>query len=435
MPDDVTSFHDSFSLSASHSIAVAAVVLDGSSMTLPLAALASMLGAALIRPVANHHSIFRLHLVRDLSAHRGVSPRYRAGSKPTMHSLDADDDSVAGVDSICAVYIEADDSCMLPIYDEPDTMSGSRGDKATERFRLSLIAFPVLMPILALASYDIVVAAFHELAIVARNWYAVDGGTTELELLTPVINGIIQPAVAITAATLVASTLNSLRSRQVAIRACLNQEACDIRSLEVAICSLYPGAEGAATRQALLNSLRQYVNRLIMESRPRSVATDVSSTTDSELDAMQSYVYAQSSATQPGQRFEHYDPLKFALPHMFGTLNAHRSRRLAELQTSYPAIHWAILGALSGAILFDFLLESDSAALQFLNSFRLRLLFTILVGVIAAVSSLCADLNDPFRGNFRVSAAVDQLFVIRDALEIRVNEDERTGGEGHDIKC
>ena len=107
---------------------------------------------------------------------------------------------------------------------------------------------------------------------------------------------------------------------------------------------------------------------------------------------------------------------------MFAALNAQRSQRLAELQTAYPAVHWAILVLLGSSIVINFLIESDSAALQFVNSFRLRLLFTILVGVVASVTALCADLNDPFRGNFRVTAAVDQLFVIRDALEISTEE-------------
>ena len=64
----------------------------------------------------------------------------------------------------------------------------------------------------------------------------------------------------------------------------------------------------------------------------------------------------------------------------------------------------------------------DNAALQFLNSFRLRLLFTVLIGVASAVASLCIDLNDPFRGNFRITPSVDQLFVIRDALECEARE-------------
>lgn len=63
--------------------------------------------------------------------------------------------------------------------------------------------------------------------------------------------------------------------------------------------------------------------------------------------------------------------------------------------------------------MIDFFIESDQAALQFFDSVRLRLLFTILVGVGSAVASLLVDLNDPFRGNFRITPSADQFKLIR----------------------
>jgi len=112
-----------------------------------------------------------------------------------------------------------------------------------------------------------------------------------------------------------------------------------------------------------------------------------------------------------------YDPIRFATPGLIQSLNHHRSARLAEIQTSYPAVHWAVLILLGSSIFLNFLIESDQAALQFYNSLRLRLLFTVLAGVGAAVASLCADLNDPFRGNFRITPSASQLYVVRKVLE------------------
>jgi hypothetical protein len=71
---------------------------------------------------------------------------------------------------------------------------------------------------------------------------------------------------------------------------------------------------------------------------------------------------------------------------------------------------------LGGSIIVAFLIESDEAALQFLNSVQLRVLFTILIGVLSAAASLLVDLNDPFRGNFRITPSADQLLVIRQTL-------------------
>ena len=181
------------------------------------------------------------------------------------------------------------DACVLPIYDEVE--SDERSLQALERFRILLSTFPVLMPIVAFASYDVVEGGFHNFIALARTWYAVDGGTAEITLITPVINGVIQPGVAIVLGTLIASTLNSLRSRQVAIRACLNKEACDIRMLDATINSIFSGDANDVRRRTLLNALRQYVNRIIIESRARSTGSEISSGTESELDGIQRMLF------------------------------------------------------------------------------------------------------------------------------------------------
>lgn len=103
---------------------------------------------------------------------------------------------------------------------------------------------------------------------------------------------------------------------------------------------------------------------------------------------------------------------------MAGTfrVQSHRSTRLAELQTAYPVQHWVVLVLLGASTFVSFLIESDQAAIQFLDSLQLRLLFTIMTGVGSAGAALCVDLNDPFRGNFRVTPSADQLYVIRATL-------------------
>ena len=71
---------------------------------------------------------------------------------------------------------------------------------------------------------------------------------------------------------------------------------------------------------------------------------------------------------------------------------------------------------LGASIVVDFLIEADQSALQSFNSVQLHVLFTILIGVGSAATSLLVDLNDPFRGNFRITPSADQLLVIRQTL-------------------
>ena len=58
-----------------------------------------------------------------------------------------------------------------------------------------------------------------------RNWESVDGNAYEIAVLEPTLTGIVLPAVSITLGTLLATTVGTLRERQVEIRSCLNREA------------------------------------------------------------------------------------------------------------------------------------------------------------------------------------------------------------------
>ena len=328
-----------------------------------------------------------------------------------------------------------DELCELPVFYVEDTDDVTHR-VAVERFRLAITIFPVIVPLLAFLGYPATVDAFHNLLSLSRSWYSVDGGQAEAELITPILNGIVQPAAAITFATIVGGTLTSLRSRQVSIRTCLNKEACDIRQLVATVDVIFQHPEDTERRRAIKGQLRAYVSRLIVESRAGggrrwySLGADlaaISKTSESELDGIMQMMYRSASPSslqppgEPPTRLSDaslmYEPVRVAAPGLLQALNAQRSTRLAEIQTSYPAVHWAILILLGFSIFVNFLIESDQAALQFLDSLRLRLLFTILSGVGAAVAALCVDLNDPFRGNFRITPSADQLYILRAALE------------------
>jgi len=215
---------------------------------------------------------------------------------------------------------------------------------------------------------------------------------------------------------MVTSTLTTLRDRQVSIRSCLNKEACDVRMLDATLTLMYGAAEDRALRTQYLALLRQYVTRLIVESSVSNRQCEVSLTSESELDGLLQSVYSTRRNPELEGAARFYDPVRMQLPNLVQSLNHLRSHRLAQLQTTYPAVHWQIMTLLGGSIIVAFLIESDEAALQFLNSVQLRVLFTILIGVLSAAASLLVDLNDPFRGNFRITPSADQLLVIRQTL-------------------
>ena len=50
-----------------------------------------------------------------------------------------------------------------------------------------------------------------------------------------------------------------------------------------------------------------------------------------------------------------------------------RAGRLAQLASTYPPVHWAILALLSGSILVGFVIEADQGDLLFLDALQLRL--------------------------------------------------------------
>ncbi len=312
-----------------------------------------------------------------------------------------------------------EDACVLPAhYEEVDETSGLISDSALESFRLKLTVLPIMLPLVAFVKgYDGVVLVYHSIVDITRTWYSVDGGTLEAVLLTPVINGVVQPAVSIVLGTLVAATLNSLRNRQLAIRAALNKEAVDIMALGALITSLC--ADDPQLITVCLNLLRQYTTRVIVENRAEGRA-ELFKSSETELDAVMRAVYASAQDPARADDRRMYDPQRFDFGNVVRTLNTNRAVRLAELQTSYPPSHWAILGLLSISVFVSFLIESDQAALQFVGSLQLRVLFAVLVGVAAAGVTLCIDLNDPYRGNFRITPSVMQLYTVREALEQQI---------------
>jgi hypothetical protein len=240
-----------------------------------------------------------------------------------------------------------------------------------------------------------------------RNWVAVDGGAYQAKIIAPAINGVIMPSISLLFANLIGNTVSTLRQRQLDIRTIINMEAGQLRILQSMLDSFPQGFVQNKCRYYLVD----YTSRLISEGH-ETVDLDASdhSGMDSELNGVLNELHSLSAtelvpAVILGQSYG-----------ACNKLSEHRSKRIAALQSTFPALHYVIVGALALSICIVFLMETNQDILVFLNAVQLRLLWTMLVGTFCALAVVCFDLGNPFRGSYEISKSVDQLYSIRDSL-------------------
>jgi len=133
---------------------------------------------------------------------------------------------------------------------------------------LILKYLPFIMPVIAYFTYEPTAKIFNGMVeiISSNNWVAVDGGQYQATIITPAINGLIVPSIALLFATLMSNTINTLRQRQLQIRTSLNTEANDLRMLSTMLDSLPAELRGVTNH--LREYLIQYASRVVAESRP-----------------------------------------------------------------------------------------------------------------------------------------------------------------------
>jgi hypothetical protein len=266
-----------------------------------------------------------------------------------------------------------------------------------------------------------------------RSWVPVDGGAYQARIIAPAINGIIVPAITILFATLISNTVATLRQRQIDIHTSLNTEAGDLRLLSSMVDSFPTSSQKLKCREYLT----QYTARLIAESSEniKFNSVEFQGSTDSEMNGFvfmlndlatsvdDDYEDGSCNLDEMGGRSRiPPDPI---LSQSYGAvvrLNSQRSARITYLQSTFPTLHYGLLGALGGSICLAFLIETNQELLIFLNAIQLRILWTMLIGTFSALGVVCYDLSGPFRGQYQISNAVYQLMTIRDAL--RINKDQ-----------
>ena len=108
--------------------------------------------------------------------------------------------------------------CSLPetMFDEDDRAEAELKERAID---LVLLATPIVLPILAGLQFETIESTFHNVLerIANLKWVQVDGGLSRTAALLPVMTGIVLPCVSFALGTLTATTISTLRARQVGL--------------------------------------------------------------------------------------------------------------------------------------------------------------------------------------------------------------------------
>jgi len=333
-----------------------------------------------------------------------------------------------------ATSTKEDEGCFLLDPDELDDGVGS-SEREEAVINAILLTAPILLPVIGGLSFEAnlnFVHAFLEF-LANSNWVQVDGGLSRTAALLPVLTGIVLPCVSFALGTLTATTVSTLRARQVQLRSELNQEACLVRSLLSATEAMFPAEHCAEERKRAALLLRQYCTRVLVESRSGINLDELArqGAANSELDGVTRLLHnakplpegVDAAAVMP--RFSMHT--EFLAQMYVEKLQLTRSERLAVLQTTFPFVHWFALTLLGISIVFGFLLAADQETLLFLAPVQLRLLFSVLVGALTATACICADLNDPFRGAFQITPSSVQFDMIRSVVDQTLNCNDAAG--------
>ena len=236
------------------------------------------------------------------------------------------------------------------------------------------------------------------------------------------------PVIAIALATLVSTTINVLRDREVQLRTLINKESCDLYLLRQAVFGLFGTRQHASRRARALALLCSYVQQLKRESSLGALEELQELQLSGGIAANELNQFTQMLHGIDGAAASRQGTVGYA-DDLVRSLNDYRSERVAELLSGFPAIHWGVLIALSLSVCTTFLLASNQPMNEYLNSLTLRILFATLVGVCSGTATLCINLADPFRGTFSILDASAQLEELRLLLEKDVAEASAEAGE------
>lgn len=197
-------------------------------------------------------------------------------------------------------------------------------------------------------------------------------------------------------------------------------EAGELRALEVLLESFPPGTFKDRAREYLI----QYTSRIISESRPTTTEDTVTNPRrgmDSELNAFINLLNQQYGRVEDGRLPPHILSEAFS---SVSKLREQRQSRITALQSTFPVLHYVVLGSLAFAQCTAFLMETNNQSLLFLNALQLRILWSMLTSTFVACFAVFADMRTLFSGSYQILPCVDQLYIIRLTLQASARMEE-----------
>ena len=266
--------------------------------------------------------------------------------------------------------------------------------------------------------YPLASRGFHSIAVLLSNnkWVPVDGGQLQWSVLLPALNGVVMTCVSLLYANLISTTGTQLRNRQIKIQESLTNEINGIRGL-AQLLPYYPEGTTSAKSQCG-GQLMVYLKLLTLELSPDSDPLSLRSASP-PLSSYREKLHG-ASVLPEGEALN--DVIRERSYEMLDRVVSGRSARISALQNTFPPLHYVTITALTAAILFVFLIETDRPVILFLDNFQLRLIWGLLVGTLTAIYCIGIDLSSPFVGTYVVPAdqlldeAEDLLTLIRETF-------------------
>ena len=312
---------------------------------------------------------------------------------------------------------------------------GEDKDSAEARHFLEnqlFILAPFFAAFASFLMYPLASRGFHSIAVLLSNnkWVPVDGGQLQWSVLLPALNGVVMTCVSLLYANLISTTGTQLRNRQIKIQESLTNEINGIRGL-AQLLPYYP--EGTTNAKSQCGGqLMVYLKLLTLELSPDSDPLSLRSASP-PLSSYREKLHG-ASVLPDGEALN--DVIRERSYEMLDRVVSGRSARISALQNTFPPLHYVTITALTAAILFVFLIETDRPVILFLDNFQLRLIWGLLVGTLTAIYCIGIDLSSPFVGTYVVPAdqlldeAEDLLTLIRETFTPPANgSGERISGD------
>lgn len=294
---------------------------------------------------------------------------------------------------------------------------------------LLVYLFPVVATVSAFTLYEGTSHAFHALVDSAshQKWYPVDGGALIGDIILPAINGPVLGTIGLLFATLVSTTIGNLYQRQMSISRSIVKEVDDLRRLGY----LFQSLPEPYRREAQME-LKKFVNQIFAAASKRNIGT--SFYRDVTLTPMFLLLNKISCQVEMDESIKVSGYILDEAYTLIRRINDERTAIAVLLRPAFPPLHYVNLIALGTCICLVFLIETDRDLIFFLAGFQLRMLWSILIGIFAMVSSACIprvalyakawshcpalsiqqmatviyDLESPFGGSYNAISSTDR---------------------------